>query len=152
MICGCNLKCTNGANQAARGRTLRGTRCGAMGLDRRRRDEGDALSSPRSGEHRDGPMPPQPEGRMAVAGSMRRRTSSTMKEHRLLSAPRLLPASAVRAPPQSSATGCWTFIHSGHHPIGSGLVRCADRWPRLLGPRSQSGVNADEELRRERVS
>src|SRR5207249_2227096 len=74
-----------------------------MGPDRRRRDAGDALSSPRSGEHRDGPMPPQPEGRMAAAGSMRRRASSPMKEHRLLGAPSLLPASAMRAPPQSSA-------------------------------------------------
>ncbi|PYS12798.1 MAG: hypothetical protein DMG15_13095 [Acidobacteria bacterium] len=43
-------------------------------------------------------MPPQPEGRMAVAGSMPRRASSPMKEHRLLGAPSLLPASAMRAP------------------------------------------------------
>jgi len=43
-------------------------------------------------------MPPQPEGRMAVAGSMRRRASSPMKEHRLLGAPSLLPASAMRVP------------------------------------------------------
>ena len=91
---------------AAHGRTLRWRVASAMGPDRRRRDAGDALSSPRSGEHRDGPMPPQPEGRMAVAGSMRRRASSPMKEHRLLGAPSLLPASAMRALPQSSATGC----------------------------------------------
>src|SRR5262245_22580751 len=42
----------------------------AMGPDRQRRDAGDALSSPRNGEHRDGPMPPQPSGPMGVAGDL----------------------------------------------------------------------------------
>jgi hypothetical protein len=44
---------------AARGRSLDGRVAGAVGPDLRRRDAGDALSSPSSGEHRDGPTPPQ---------------------------------------------------------------------------------------------
>src|SRR5437867_2965225 len=85
----------------ARGRTLRGTRCERHGPrsaeTRRRRCSFIA-------EERRAP-------RWAHAAATRRahggcgQHASPMKEYRLLGAPSLLPASAMRAPPQSSATG-----------------------------------------------
>ena len=82
---------------AAHGRTLRWRVASAMGPDRRRRDAGDALSSPRSGEHRDGPLPAAT--RRAHGGcSMPRRASSPMKEHRLLGAPAFYPHAPCARP------------------------------------------------------
>jgi hypothetical protein len=55
---------------AARGESTIGRVLGAAGVDARRRDAGDAGTSSRSANAADAPAPPEPFGRIGIAGNL----------------------------------------------------------------------------------
>ncbi len=75
------------AHLAALGESTEGCVPSAAWADARRRNAGDAVTSSRSVNAADAHAPPEPFGRMGVAGRSLRCSSSTMSPHRLLLAP-----------------------------------------------------------------
>jgi hypothetical protein len=64
------LRSNSSISLAARGESTIGRVLGAAGVDARRRDAGDAGTSSRSANAADAPAPPEPFGRIGIAGNL----------------------------------------------------------------------------------